>query len=595
MRPAGQIPILPPPNSPPFHHDRHRSPHNLQPPPPETPPGLVLARADSVFVAEPLGEAGLASLRAAGFDVVCRYDLSPEDFDAECAKNDAVVIRSASKVTAATIEGSKGRLRVVGRAGVGVDNVDLKAATANGCLVVNAPTANTVAAAEHGVALLCSLARMVPQATASVKAGEWKRTRFVGASLGGKTLAVLGFGKVGGLVARMAAGLGMTVVAYDPYASEERAAALGVELLSFDDALARGDFFSLHMPLMDSTRNLLDETAMRKMKKGARIVNVARGGVLCEDALFKLLDEGHLAGAALDVFAKEPVDPAHPLLTRDDVIVTPHLGASTVEAQEDVAVEVADSVVAALRGEVASTAINAPMVPKEVLTELRPYISLAKGLGAAAVQLLDGSGVGSLSITYISGRDALDTRLLRAMVLKGILEHVTDTTVNLVNADLVASQFGIDVTEVTKPVATKGGDDGVDARGAPLDQMRIDLSGKARFDGAVLDGSIHLRGEVSAAGEASLVRLGMTDCDIGLEGDLLLCQQNDRPGVIGAVGTLLADSDVNVSTMSVGRKIKRGEAVMAVGTDEKVSEETLAAIRALPSIEQAVTLHFPRE
>ncbi len=273
---------------------------------------------------------------------------------------------------------SAGRLRVVGRAGVGVDNVDLASATQHGCLVVNAPTANTVAAAEHGIALLCSLARNVAQADASMKAGKWDRSTYTGVSMVGKTLAIIGFGKVGSEVGRRAKGLGFAVLAYDPYASEAKAAALGVRLVPLDEALATADFFSLHMPMTPDTKGLFGAAAFSKMKKGARIVNVARGGVIDDDALAAALDAGIVAGAALDVFVKEPPPADHPLIGRHDVIVTPHLGASTHEAQEDVGVEIAEAVIEALQGKLAATAVNAPMVPPEVLAELQPYTTLAQ-------------------------------------------------------------------------------------------------------------------------------------------------------------------------------------------------------------------------
>ena len=304
--------------------------------------------------------------------------LTPEQLCEKVKTSDALIIRSATQVTADVFAASGGRLKVVGRAGVGVDNVDLASATQHGCLVVNAPTANTVAAAEHGIALLASLARNVAQADASMKAGKWDRNTYVGVSMVGKTLAIIGFGKVGSEVGRRAKGLGFNVLAYDPYASEAKAAAVGVRLVPLDEALATADFFSLHMPMTPDTKGLFGQAAFAKMKKGARIVNVARGGVIDDDALAAALDAGIVAGAALDVFVKEPPPPDHPLIGRPDVIVTPHLGASTVEAQEDVGVEIAEAVIEALQGKLAATAVNAPMVPPEVLAELQPYTTLAQ-------------------------------------------------------------------------------------------------------------------------------------------------------------------------------------------------------------------------
>ncbi|CAN1276688.1 D-3-phosphoglycerate dehydrogenase 1, chloroplastic [Linum perenne] len=321
---------------------------------------IVLASAGiggkpTVLVAEKLGEAGLDLLKEFA-NVDCSYNLSPEELNTKISLCDALIVRSATKVNREVFESSGGRLKVVGRAGVGIDNVDLAAATEHGCLVVNAPTANTVAAAEHGIALLAAMARNVAQADASVKSGKWQRNKYVGVSLVGKTLAVMGFGKVGTEVARRAKGLGMHVIAHDPYAPADRARAIGVELMTFDEAITTADFISLHMPLTPTTSKMLNDETFAKMKKGVRIVNVARGGVIDEEAL-----------AALDVFTVEPPSPDNKLVLHENVTVTPHLGASTVEAQEGVAIEIAEAVVGALKGELASTAVNAPMVPADVL------------------------------------------------------------------------------------------------------------------------------------------------------------------------------------------------------------------------------------
>jgi D-3-phosphoglycerate dehydrogenase len=285
-----------------------------------------------ILVTEKLGEAGVNLLREFG-DVDCSYDLSPEDLKKKVAESDALIVRSGTKVTREVFEAAKGRLKVVGRAGVGIDNVDLQAATEHGCLVVNAPTANTVAAAEHGIALLASMARNVAQADASIKAGKWERSKYVGVSLVGKTLAVMGFGKVGTEVARRAKGLGMTVISHDPYAPADRARALGVDLVSFDQAISTADFVSLHMPLTPATKKVFNDETFSKMKKGVRLINVARGGVIDEDALVRALDAGIVAQAALDVFCEEPPSKDSRLIQHENVTVTPHLGASTKEAQ----------------------------------------------------------------------------------------------------------------------------------------------------------------------------------------------------------------------------------------------------------------------
>uniref|UniRef100_A0A804LW20 phosphoglycerate dehydrogenase n=1 Tax=Zea mays TaxID=4577 RepID=A0A804LW20_MAIZE len=370
---------------------------------PSAPDGALRPKP-AVLVAEKLSEAGLAVLRQFA-DVECAYGMSPAELLAKAAQFDALIVRSGTKVTREVLEAGQGRLRVVGRAGVGIDNVDLQAATEVGCLVVNAPTANTIAAAEHGIALLASMARNVSQADAALKAGKWQRNKYVGVSLVGKTLAVMGFGKVGSEVARRAKGLGMHVIAHDPYAPADRARALGVELVSFDEAIARADFISLHMPLIPTTSKIFNDESFAKMKTGVRIINVARGGVIDEDALVRALDSGKVAQAALDVFTVEPPPKDSKLVLHENVTVTPHLGASTVEAQEGVAIEIAEAVVGALRGELAATAVNAPMVPAEILSELAPYVSLAEKLGRLAVQLVAGeSGIKGVKVVYTTAR-----------------------------------------------------------------------------------------------------------------------------------------------------------------------------------------------
>ena len=515
-------------------------------------------------------------------NVDCSYDLSPEALCAKISLCDALIVRSGTKVTREVFEAAKGRLRVVGRAGVGIDNVDLPAATEAGCLVVNAPTANTIAAAEHGVALLCALSRNVAQADASMRAGKWQRSKYTGVSLGGKTAAIIGFGKVGSEVARRCRGLGMQVVAYDPYASRERAEALGVNLVTFDEAIATADFISLHMPLLDSTKDMFNDDTFKKCKKGVRIVNVARGGVINEPALARALDAGLVAGAALDVFANEPPEEGNPLVGREDVIVTPHLGASTAEAQTAVAMEVAEAVMNALNGELASTAVNAPMVPKEVLAELSPYTSLADALGRAVVQCVEG-GVGDLNITYETPRgDELDTRLLRAMVLKGVLESVTEQKVNLVNADYLAKQYGVKISETIK---TGGGD-------KILSRVQVSMKGKSKFSGAYDDsGAITFEGGVSRE-QAFITRIGKTDVEVSCEGGVILCKQRDQPGVISKVASMLADSDINISFMTVGRLAPRGDAIMAVGVDEDPNPALMASLTSIPPVEEVSWITF---
>ncbi|VAH06393.1 unnamed protein product [Triticum turgidum subsp. durum] len=505
----------------------------------------------AVLVAEKLGEAGLDVLRQFA-DVECACGMSPAELLAKVAQFDALIVRSGTKVTREVLEAGRGRLRVVGRAGVGIDNVDLQAATEAGCLVVNAPTANTVAAAEHGIALLACMARNVSQADAALKAGKWQRAKYVGVSLVGKTLAIMGFGKVGSEVARRAKGLGMHVIAHDPYAPADKARAIGAELVSFEEAIAKADFISLHMPLTPATSKVFNDESFGKMKTGVRIVNVARGGVIDEDALVRALDSGKVA-------------------------------------QEGVAIEIAEAVGGALRGELAATAVNAPMVPAEVMSELAPYVSLAEKLGRLAVQLVAGeSGIKGVKVVYTSARDPddLDTRLLRAMVTKGIVEPVSSTFVNLVNADYTAKQRGLRIAE------ERVSHDNAAAE-APLESIQVRLSHvQSRFAGAISDGGdIVVVGRVKY-GVPHLTVVGPYEVDVSLEGNLILCRQVDQPGMIGKVGNILGEKNVNVSFMSVGRTSRGKQAIMAIGVDEEPDKKTLEKIGAIPAVEEFVFLEL---
>ncbi|GMN35070.1 hypothetical protein TIFTF001_005057 [Ficus carica] len=541
----------------------------------------ILDAKPTILVTEKLGEAGLQLLKSFA-NVDCSYNLSPEELCTKISLCDALIVRSGTAVTREVFESSGGRLKVVGRAGVGIDNVDLPAATEHGCLVVNAPTANTIAAAEHGIALLTAMARNIAQADASVKAGKWQRSKYVGVSLVGKTLAVMGFGKVGSEVARRAKGLGMHVIAHDPYAPADRARAIGVELVSFDEAISTADFVSLHMPLTPATSKIFNDETFSKMRKGVRIVNVARGGVIDEEALLRALDSGIVAQAALDVFTEEPPPKDSKLVLHEDVTATPHLGASTTEAQEGVALEIAEAVLGALRGELAATAVNAPMVPAEVLSELAPFGELSEKLGRLVVQLVaGGSGIKSVRITYASSRspDDLDTRLLRAMVTKGIIEPISSVFINLVNSDFIAKQRGLRITE--ERILLDGSPEN------PLEFIQIEIANvESRFASAISDsGEIKVEGRVKD-GKPHLTKVGSFEVDVSLEGSIILCRQVDQPGLIGKVGSFLGEENVNVSFMTVGRIAPRKQAVMTIGVDDEPSKEALLKIGQISAIEE---------
>lgn len=543
----------------------------------------------TVLVAEKLGEGGLDLLRKVS-NVDALYNLTNDELCEKISNYDALIVRSATKVTRKVFQASNGRLKVVGRAGVGIDNVDLDAATELGCLVVNAPTANTVAAAEHGIALLTAMARNAAPADASMKSGKWERSKYVGVSLVDKTLAVMGFGKVGSEVARKAKGLGMHVISHDPYASADRARAIGVELVSFDEALARADFISLHMPLTPTTDKIFNDDTFKKCKKGVRLVNVARGGVIDEEALLRAIDSGVVAQAALDVFTTEPPkegDSSWALVQHKNVTATPHLGASTVEAQEGVAVEIAEAVAGALAGELAATAVNAPMVPAEVITELAPYVTLAEKLGRLAVQLVSGgAGVKQVKVVYRSARDDgdLDTRLLRAMITKGLIEPVSSAFINLVNADYVAKQRGLKISEEREA--------SVSAAGAPLESVSVTIADvDSKFASATgdLTRSITLEGKVKD-GVPHLSKVGNFNVDVSLEGSIIFYRQVDQPGMIGKVGSILGEENVNIAFMSVGRTLRGLDAIVAIGTDEDLSKATIQKLADIPAIGELVFL-----
>ncbi|HBY95791.1 MAG: phosphoglycerate dehydrogenase [Ardenticatenaceae bacterium] len=525
-----------------------------------------------ILITEPLSAAGLSILEDAGA-VVEQRKLSQEALIENVCNYDALIVRSGTQVTREVIEAGTdggGGLRVIGRAGTGVDNIDLKAATERGVIVVNAPTANCIAAAEHTVALMTALARNIPQADAAMRRGEWDRHRFIGVALVDKTLGIIGLGRVGSEVARRARGLGMRVVAYDPYFPPERAAAMGVPLLSLREVLEQGDFITLHAPLTANTHHLINRRTIGWMRNGAFLINAARGDLVDEPALSKALEAGKLAGAALDVFSTEPPKDS-PLVGHPRVITTPHLGASTVEAQEGVSIEIAQAVLAALQGDLVASAVNAPMVSPETLASLAPYVDLAERLARLAIQL-GPAGPSEVRVTY-SGDAAGpgDTRLLKAAVIKGLLEPISEQRINVVNAELIAQQRGLQIIEEKRPALETW-----------PDSITIRLTDGQRRE---------VQGAISR-GRPRVVRISDFWIDLELNGCILLCQNQDRPGMIGQVGMLLGREQVNISFMQVGRDHPRGQAVMAIGLDEVPPAGLLAEIEAIPDISQALLVRM---
>lgn len=497
-------------------------------------------------MADPIAEDGVSYLRR-GAEVDVRTGLAAPELTAAIGEYDALVVRSETKVTASVLEAA-GRLQVVARAGVGVDNIDVEAATKRGVLVVNAPLGNTVAAAEHAMALMLALARRIPQADASMRRGEWKRSRFMGTELNHKTLGIVGLGKIGVEVARRARAFGMNLLAYDPYVSAAGAEALGARLLPLLDVIREADIITVHVPLLPSTRNLIGARELALAKPGMLLLNVARGGIVDEAAAADALRDGRLGGLALDVYAKEPLPAESPLPELEGTVLTPHLGASTKEAQVKVALEVAEQVVDVLNGRPARGAVNAPALPPELLAELGPYIELADKLGRLYTQV-HGHRLSSLEATYSGDLAGRDTRPLRGAILRGLLEPISDDRVSVVNADLIARERGIALAE-QKGVAPEG------------------YTGGIRIEGpeGVVEGTV-------IGDELRIVQFDSYPVDFVPSGHFLFCPHMDRPGVIGAVGTILGEADVNISAAMSGRLSPRGETMLVLTLDEPVPDE----------------------
>jgi len=504
-----------------------------------------------ILVADPLAEDGLERLRRAG-EVTVVSKLEESELVRRIPDFDALVVRSETRVTEPVIEAGR-KLRVVGRAGVGVDNIDVPAATRRGIVVVNAPRGNIVAAAEHTMALLFALARWVPQADASVKRGEWTRSKFIGSEIRGKTLGVIGLGNVGSEVAKRAHGLEMDVIAYDPIVSVERAELFNVALVGLSDLLERSDFVTVHIPLIDSNRNLMGASQLALMKPTARLINTARGGIVDEAALCEALQAGRLAAAAADVFETEPPGNS-PLLQLPNFVATPHIAASTLEAQVSVAFDVAEEVAAVLAGDLPRFAVNAPALPPEELAYLRPFAHLTERLAALHAQLFGGR-VGMIELDFEGELAEHDVNLLVAAAIKGVVQPFTEERINAVNARLIAANRGIRLVERrSRPHSSY----------ASLVTVRI------------LDHEI--AGTV-LMGEARTVRIDSFRVDLVPDGRFLVSRHEDRPGVVGRVGSILGEHDVNIASMQVGRDAPRGSAMMILAVDDRVAAEVLTRLR----------------
>ncbi len=519
-----------------------------------------------VLVKEKIGESGVQLLRDAGFEVELGVDWPDDELPRRIGEFDGILIRSGTKLTADLLAKAD-RLRAVGRAGVGVDNVDVEAATKQGVVVANAPQSNVITAAEHTMAMLLALARNVPQAHSSLVGGAWERSRFSGVELNEKVLGILGFGRIGQLVAQRALGFGMRVIAFDAYVGEERFRELGVEhAVSSEELYAQADFITIHLPQTAETEGWLDADAFSKMRDGVRIVNVARGGLVVQDALKQALDSGRVAGAALDVFPQEPVT-EHPLFGYPNVVVTPHLGASTTEATDRAGHQAAEQVVAALSGGVVTSAVNVPAVAAEDLEALGPFLPLCRQLGRIAAAVAEGSSVDRLEVEYLGHVAERDTRLLTVQTLKGALAGHTEEQVNDVNAAAIAEERGISVAETRQ----------VHARDF-TDLVRV----------SVVSGDTRTRVVGTVFGRRyrpHLLEAWGSRFNVQLEEHLAVFRYRDQPGMIGRVGTSFGEAGINIVSAAVGRHpddelTEDGEATMVVTTDSPVPQDVVDEIVA---------------
>ncbi len=523
-----------------------------------------------VLIADKMDPKAAAIFRDRGIEVDERPGLSPEELKGIIAGYDGVAVRSSTKINAAAMDAALPRLKVIGRAGIGVDTIDVPAASARGIVVMNTPFGNSITTAEHAIAMLFALAREIPQADQSTQSGKWEKSRFMGVELAGKTLGLIGCGNIGSIVADRAHGLKMKVVAYDPFLSPERAVELGVDKTELDELLLRADFITLHTPLTDQTRGILSREALAKTKPGVRIVNCARGGLIDEEALKDALDSGHVAGAALDVFSQEPAK-ENPLFGTPGLICTPHLGASTNEAQVNVAIQVAEQMADFLLLGGITNAVNVPSLSAEEAPRLKPYMKLAEQLGRLVGQIA-GTDIRSVGIEVEGAAAELNMKPITGAVLAGLMGTYSDT-VNMVNAPYLAKERGLDVREV-----------------------RHDREGDYHTLVAVTvgtgDGEKRVAGTLFGNRAPRLVDIFGVSVEAELTPRMIYIVNSDEPGFIGALGTSLGEHKVNIGTFNLGRRAAGGEAVALVAVDDPISAELAAELHRLPGVRQVVPLSF---
>lgn len=526
-----------------------------------------------ILVKEKIAQAGIDLLKE-HFEVEVRTDMTDEELKQQINEYDAFIVRSASKITADVLENAK-RVKMIGRAGVGVDNIDVKAATQKGIVVANAPGSNSLSVAEHAIGLLLAQVRQIPNANVSMHAGKWEKSKFKGQEITDKTLGIMGLGKIGILVAQRATGLGMKVVAYDPYVAVERFRELGIERAETpDDLYAAADFVSVHLPKSPETMGLVDDAAFEKMKKGVRIMNTARGGIVNEEALVRALESGKVASAGLDVFSSEPVPEEFPLAKFDNVIMTPHLGASTEEGQDRAGVIVAEQIVAGLTGGVVSYAVNIPSVSKDTMEAIGPFLAVVETLGNLVSAITEGP-LSKVTVRYEGELADHDVRLLTLAATKGLVETGADEEVNLVNAPSIATERGLQISEAK-------------------DRHSSDYTNLISLETTDKQGQLAAGGTVyGPKNRPRLVWIYQHAIDISLSPHMAFMRYNDVPGMIGKIGTIIGADGINIAYMSVGRQKAEGKAVMALALDDPLSASVIEELRGLPGVDGVRAVALP--
>lgn len=527
-----------------------------------------------VLIADKLSPAAVAIFKERGVDADVKTGLTKEELLKIVDQYDGIAIRSATKLTADVLKAAT-NLKVVGRAGIGVDNVDIPAATAAGVIVMNTPFGNSITTAEHAISLMLALARELPAANASTQAGKWEKNRFMGVEITGKVLGLIGAGNIGSIVADRAKGLKMRVIAFDPFLSQERANDLGVEKVELDDLLARADFITLHVPMTPETKNILSADAIAKTKKGVRIINCARGGLIDEHALKAAIDNGHVAGAALDVFEVEPAK-ENILFGNEKVVATPHLGASTTEAQENVALQVAEQISDYLLTGAITNALNMPSISASEAQKVRPWISLAENLGSFAGQLT-GDSLTGVEIIYEGTPSQLNTRALSQAAIAGLLKPIL-SGVNMVNAPVVAKERGIKVSETRR-----------DAQGVYEGYIKIVVS---MTDAKGEHSTRRVAGTVFSDGRPRLIQIKDINLDAEFAPHMFYIVNEDKPGFIGQLGTILGDAKVNIANFTLGRSAPGQDAICLIEVDGPVPEAVATAVAKLPYVKHAKPLAF---